>query len=100
MGSTPPWAGVTPAPSDQTKMRDFVPVRNSWAGDHRCYSLKSVNWRAYARRPPSQGILWRGHRQRVFAIRKRSGAFRMGESRPYPITRLRLGGSILSPDGV
>jgi hypothetical protein len=28
VGSTPPWAGVTPAPSDQNKMRDFVPVRS------------------------------------------------------------------------
>ena len=29
VGSTPPWAGVTPAPSEEKiKMRDFVPVRS------------------------------------------------------------------------
>jgi hypothetical protein len=27
VGSSPPWARVTPAPSVKTKMRDFVPVR-------------------------------------------------------------------------
>src|SRR5208337_5550254 len=26
VGFTLPWAGVTPAPSDKTKMRDFVPL--------------------------------------------------------------------------
>jgi hypothetical protein len=31
VGSTPPWAGVTPAPSGEEKMRPSGPVRSCWA---------------------------------------------------------------------
>jgi hypothetical protein len=35
VGSAPPWAGVTPAPSEKEKMRDFVPVRTFFVCDER-----------------------------------------------------------------